>query len=103
MFTFLLIPVIHELGHYIAALLCGEILKFKFSFGRLFWISVPRWTWDMPETFGSKRRKFVAQSGFILEFVCALFLNQVYLIAACAHFAAYPWYAGKDSDFNYLV
>lgn len=98
-FSFLLPPIIHELGHFIAALLFGKRIKFKFSLGKVFGIPVPRWTWKIPSGLTRGQVRFVSQAGFLSEFACAVFFPATYLFVACLHFGLYPWYAGTDNDF----
>lgn len=96
----------HEGGHYLSALAFGERLKFRFEWGRLFGVvPVPRWVWTMPYMDGWKQR-VVAVAGFGTEFlaagVCvALGWLWLLLVASC-HIVAYPFYAGENSDFNWL-
>jgi len=95
-------PVIHELGHFLAALLFGKVIKFRFSFGKIKGIPVPRWVWNLPSGLTKNQIIFVTQAGFVYEFIAALFLPKVYLAVACLHFTLYPWYAGKENDFSHL-
>ena len=97
----------HESGHYLAALLFGQKLKFHFEWGRLFGvIPVPRWTWAMPVMEDWKQR-IVAAAGFGTEFACALLAQWLFawpwlLLVAALHLLAYPFYAGEASDFKWL-
>ncbi len=100
---FALLPlVIHELGHYGAALLCGSRLHFVFSWERLWKIPIPRWTWAWPDTTPPKIR-FICQAGFLLELGLIPFFPWPYQAVAIIHFAAYPWYAGEVTDFKGMV
>ena len=101
-FSFLLPPIIHELGHFFAALLFGKRIKFKFSFGKIYGIPVPRWVWSVPLDLSKNKKRFIAQAGFVSEFVVAAFLPTPYLLVACLHFALYPWYAGTVTDFKHF-
>lgn len=98
--------IIHEGGHYVAALCFGEKLMFRFEWERLFGVvPVPRWVWTMPDIAEWKQR-VVAVAGFGTEFlaagVCvALDWLWLLLVASC-HIVAYPAYAGESSDFKWL-
>lgn len=98
--------LVHEGGHYLAALCFGQRLVFRFEWGRLFGIvHVPRGIWDMPYMEEWKQR-IVAVAGFGTEFavagVCvALGWLWLLLVASC-HIIAYPFYAGESSDFKWL-
>lgn len=98
--------IIHEGGHYLAALCFGERLKFRFEWGRLFGVvPVPRWVWFMPDMTRWKE-KVVAAAGFGVEFIAAgsaAALGWMWLLlAASLHLLAYPLYAGESSDFKWL-
>lgn len=57
--------IIHELGHYAAALCYGERLKFTFTWGRLFGrIPIPRWIWHMPTRLSLCDKRIIAGAGF---------------------------------------
>ena len=45
----LLVPIIHEAGHFIAAKIFGQTLNFNFEWGKLGPIPIPRWTWKHPD------------------------------------------------------
>lgn len=98
--------IIHEGGHYVAALCFGEKLMFRFEWGRLFGVvPVPRWVWTMPSMTEWKQR-VVAVAGFGTEFLVAgvavaLGWLWLLLVASC-HIIAYPAYAGESSDFKWL-
>ena len=98
--------IIHEGGHYLAALCFGEKLKFRFEWGRLFGVvPVPRGVWTMPYMEPWKQR-IVAIAGFGTEFAgagiaVALGWLWLLLVASC-HIVAYPAYAGESSDFKWL-
>ena len=105
--------ITHEGGHYLAALLFGKHLKFKFSWGKLFnVIPVPRWIWRMPLWDGYDpnkscwKDKIVALAGFTMEFFIAgvaVVLGWLWLLlVASVHIIAYPFYAGESSDFKWL-
>lgn len=98
--------LIHEGGHYLAALAFGKKLKFRFELGRLFGVvPVPRWVWDMPYMAEWKQR-IVAVAGFGAEFLCAgvaVALGWLWLLlVASVHVIVYPFYAGNSSDFKWL-
>ena len=100
---FALLPlVIHEFGHYVAALLCGGRLHFEFSWGELFGLRIPRWTWAWPDV-TPERLRVICQAGFVAELALVPLLPWPYSVVALAHFALYPWYAGDHSDFRGMV
>ncbi|GHV36398.1 hypothetical protein FACS1894187_10940 [Synergistales bacterium] len=100
--------LIHEGGHWVAAFCFGERLRFRFAWGRLDRIPVPRYVWKMPYLARWKQR-VIALSGFGAEMLAALsfwvivdaFLKY-YAAVALAHFIAYRFYAGEDSDFRWI-
>lgn len=106
--------VIHEGGHYLAALfLTGKKLRFRFSVGWLCYgkLPVPRFIWTMPWTPDVWRRRVIALSGFGLELLVSVVLmavdpgstfSRAYTLAALAHLALYKFYAGEASDFKWL-
>lgn len=121
--TFTLIPLIavitagliHEGGHYLAALfLTGKKLKFHFALG-WFWsgkLPVPRFIWTMPWTPDKWRRQVIALSGFGLELLVAVAMmianpagtfSRVYTLCALLHLVLYRFYAGEASDFKWLT
>lgn len=100
--SLLLLPITHELGHFMTALIFGKRIKFRFRLERIFGIPVPRWTWVMP-IMSKWKQRLVAQAGFVTEFSLALILPEVYFIGSLIHFTAYPWYAGKYNDFTSMV
>jgi hypothetical protein len=100
--------IIHEGGHYAAALRFGRRLKFTFTWGRLWKIPVPRYVWDMPEM-ERMQQVHVALAGFVTEFAsvlpCIMLFPEIwpwYLGAVLAHFALYPLYAGEDNDWKWV-
>ena len=95
----LLIPLIHELGHYVAARLFGSRLSFTFEWGKFY---VPRWTWRWPDVTKSQLR-IICLAGFGLEFAILPFMPCQYAAGVLIHFAAYPWYAGETSDFKGMI
>lgn len=97
--SIILVPIIHELGHYIVAFLFGHKLKFKFSFGKYY---VPRWVWEWPDVSKTKLRA-ICIAGFGLEMALIPFMPGPYQAAAIAHFLAYPFYAGGNNDFAGMV
>jgi hypothetical protein len=94
--AYLLAPVIHELGHFLAALAFGHRLRFQFE-----WNTVPRFVWAMPEM-ESWKQKVVAVAGFGLELGMIPVFGKYYAAFAVAHFAAYKFYAGEYSDFKWI-
>lgn len=92
----------HEGGHFLAALLFGHRLRFRFQRGRF---GVPRMIWTMP-VMAVRRQRIVAVAGFVCEFAVtaamALCGCPLAFTAACVHLGAYPHYAGEDSDFRFL-
>lgn len=95
-------PIVHELGHYVAALAFGSRLHFEFSWGDLFGVRVPRWTWAWPDV-TPERLRIICQAGFVAELALVPLLPWPYAAVALAHFALYPWYAGECSDFKGMV
>jgi hypothetical protein len=95
-------PIVHELGHYVAALLCGSRLHFDFEWGQLGQIRIPRWTWKWPDV-ESDRLKLICQAGFVAELALVPLLPLQYGIVAILHFLAYPHYAGDHSDFKGMI
>ena len=124
--AFPLAGLIHEGGHYLAALLLtGKKLHFKFRLGwlRLGWlrlgrlglgrvkIPIPRFTWSMPWTPDRWRRVTIALAGFGLELLVAVVLMAIaprwtfsvaYTLASFIHLSLYRFYAGEASDFLWL-
>lgn len=92
----------YEGGHFLAALLFGHRLRFRFQRGRF---GVPRMIWTMP-VMDRRRQCLVAVAGFLFEFAvtAAMALCGCPLAFAvfCVHLCAYPYYAGADSDFSFL-
>ncbi len=97
--SILLVPIVHELGHYLAARLFGSRLRFTFEWGKY---GVPRWTWRWPDVDRWKLR-IICLAGFGLELGIAPFMPLPYQVAAIAHFVAYPFYAGEASDFKGVI
>ena len=101
--TIILIPLVHELGHYLAARLFGSRLSFTFEWGKFY---VPRWTWRWPDLVssdwmsGRNKLKLVCLAGFGLELGIAPFMPLPYQVAAVIHFIAYPFYAADKSDWK---
>lgn len=97
-------PVIHELGHYIAALVFGHRLRFYRGDPVLGFL--PRWLWRWPPGLTKKQKRFVAQAGFGLEILGALPAFFVggwqYILTLAVHFWAYPWYADTANDFEWM-
>jgi hypothetical protein len=107
----LLCLLIHEGGHYFTALYFGHRLKFRFAWGKLWKIPIPRFIWTMPDM--SWWAQFVtSRMGFITEFValpliiiltCSYSQNfwVAYLMITILHLASYDYYAGEDNDFKW--
>lgn len=98
----LLPPLVHELAHYIAALLVGGRISFRFEWGHLGPVPIPRWLWSWPDLSRGKLR-IVCQAGFVAELALAPWLPWPYSVVALVHFAAYPWYAGRANDFRGMI
>lgn len=94
--------LIHEGGHYAAALSFGRRIRFRFAWGKF---CVPRYIWDMP-VLDWRKQRIIAAAGFGAEAVAAGILaalgwpwmGGVFV----AHFVAYPFYAGDASDFKWF-
>ena len=97
--TVLLIPLVHELGHYVAARLFGSRLSFTFEWGKYY---VPRWTWRWPDV-TPLQLKVICLAGFGMELGIAPFMPLPYQVAAILHFWAYPFYAGESNDWKGVV
>ena len=97
--TIILIPLVHELGHYVAARLFGASLRFRFEWGKY---HVPRWTWKWPDV-TPLQLKVICLAGFGMELGIAPFMPLPYQVAAIIHFVAYPFYAGEKSDWKGVV
>ena len=100
--------VIHELGHYWAALWFGHKLSFRFAWGRF---GVPRLVWRMPHFYQCEmwKAKVIAAAGFGAELFTAVVLlaawrgfGRWYAGVAVVHLVAYRWYAGTASDFRWF-
>jgi len=91
--SILLIPLVHELGHWLAALVFGSRLSFAFEWGKFY---VPRWTWRWPDV-TPLQLKVICLAGFGMELGIAPFMPLPYQVAAILHFWAYPFYAGEKS------
>jgi hypothetical protein len=102
--------ILHEGGHYAAALAFGKRITFHFLWA---WIKekipIPRFIWAMPHMERWKQR-VVALAGFGVElifvpiFICAAGdFAFWYSVAVAAHFILYPLYAGEDSDFKWVI
>ena len=95
-------PLVHELGHWLAALAFGSRLSFTFEWGKLGPIPVPRWTWRWPDV-TPLQLKVICLAGFGMEFAILPFMPRAYQVAAVIHFIAYPFYAGESNDWNGVV
>ena len=94
--------VVHELAHWIAALLVGSRIRFKFDWGKLGPIKIPRWTWTWPEATKTQIR-FICQAGFLAEIALIPFMPWEYQAVALIHYALYPWYAGDSTDYKGMI
>ena len=95
-------PIVHELGHYVAALAFGSRLHFEFSWGKLGPVKIPRWTWKWPDV-TPLQLKVICLAGFGMEFALIPMMPLPYQVAAILHFIAYPFYAGEKSDWKGVV
>ena len=97
MISLILAPLIHELGHYLAALYYGHNLVFRRQ--------GIRFIWDMPND-TPKHQRLMALSGFGLEvlFIPILFFAglTLYPYVVILHLIAYPFYAGEANDFKWI-
>ena len=87
-------PIVHEFGHWVAALLLGSPIRFY----RSGW----RFLWDWPDV-SREKLIIINQAGFGLELLLVPFLPLQYGIVAILHFLAYPHYAGTHSDFKGMI
>lgn len=104
--------LIHEGGHYLAALWFGHRLRYRLDWGvfQKLKIKIPRYTWDMPLGLSKWQEKVVSVAGFGLEFLAAIAFVRfypgfglVYLSVAVGHFIAYPFYrTDMQNDFQAL-
>ena len=94
----------HEGGHYLAALFCGQVLKFWYSEGSLWGVSIPRYCWYLPEGLTTGQEDMILRAGFRCEFLATLLLiwclplAGLYLFGACLHFALYRSYGGNPRE-----
>ena len=95
-------PLVHELGHWLAARLFGSRLRFTFEWGKLGPIPVPRWTWRWPDV-PKWQLRIICLAGFGLEFAILPWMPLPYQVAAVIHFMAYPFYAGEKSDWKGVI
>ncbi len=102
-FLILLVPLVHEAGHFLASIIVKRPIKFYFDWDYLGKIKIPSYAWDWPARATEKQIRFICQAGFFLELGLIPFLPVAYQVAALVHFAAYPWYAGEESDFRGLL
>lgn len=101
--SILLIPLVHEFGHWLAARLFGSLLVFRFSWARFKGIPIPRWVWYWPQGVSERQLTVICQAGFVAELAILPLLPWQYAVGVLLHFAAYPWYAGEISDFKGMV
>ena len=97
--TIILIPLVHELGHWLAARLFGSRLSFTFEWGKFY---VPRWTWRWPDV-TPLQLKVICLAGFGMEIGLIPLMPLPYQLAAILHFWAYPFYAGEKSDWKGVI
>lgn len=98
--------LVHEAGHFLAGLCFGRVITFRFAWGSLFRIKVPRLIWDMPAGLTKRQMAIIALAGFTLEIIVTPFIYIVlnlhlYPIIVLVHFVAYPFYSGESSDFRW--
>lgn len=101
--------LLHEGGHYLAARCFGKHLKFRFEWGGIRKIPVPRFVWSMPYLSAKWKQKVVALAGFGLELFCIPLLvglagdfGILYMGVVAVHLIAYRFYAGDANDFRWL-
>lgn len=96
---------IHEAGHFFAALYFGHMLRFRFGWGKLGEIPIPRGIWYMPSDTEAHRR-IIAIAGFGAELLSAPLLYLIgltpYPLIAVVHLLVYPLYADGVSDFRWF-
>lgn len=101
-----LAALIHEAGHWFAARYYGQTIKFRFAWGKLWKIPVPRGIWNMPSGLTQTQEQIIALAGFGAEFAAAPFFILcgwwVYAVVVAAHLAVYNLYAGGASDFKWV-
>jgi len=106
----ILAGLVHEAGHWITAVLLGTSIKFEMFSSKLGPITIPRLVWDMPDIKEWKQR-FIAQSGFVVEFILIpfvyVFIPNIaiwYTLATIFHFMTYPWYSADKAytDFQWF-
>lgn len=91
--------LVHEGGHYLAALFFGRKLRFRRTWGKY---CIPRYVWDMPALEWRKQR-IIAAAGFAAEAVVSgilAVLGWPWMGGAfVVHVCAYPFYADSNNDF----
>ena len=97
--------LVHEAGHFLAGLCFGRVITFRFAWGSLFRIKVPRLIWDMPNH-TPQHQRLIALSGFGAEifFAPLLYLAGLWLYpwVVVVHLMTYPFYAGEANDWKWL-
>lgn len=95
----------HEGGHYLAALFCGQRLKFFYSQGSLWGIPIPRYCWYMPWGLSGEKETLIYRAGFALEFAVGVILTALwtwiglaYLLGTLVHRLAYVHYGGNPKE-----
>jgi hypothetical protein len=89
--------LIHEMGHYTAALIFGYRLSFK-RHG-------VRFVWDMPQEADLGQQRVIALAGFGAEIIAALLIGwllPLYPIVTVVHLLSYRFYSGDYNDFRWL-
>jgi len=100
--------LMHEAGHFLAALGFGYVLQFKFAWGTLFnKIRVPRLIWTMPAGLTDRQKRLVALAGVGFEIITIpifyiLIDLRLYPFVVLLHLITYKFYAGADNDFKWL-
>ena len=102
-------PVVHELGHYLAARMLGKPLNWRFQF--------PRLVFDMSVDTSKKDAELIATAGFGAQLIVSLLLSVFlcwygsgfmlpaflvgFLLATTFEWWVYP-HSSKCNDFNHL-
>jgi hypothetical protein len=96
---------IHEGGHQLAALFCGEKLTFFYQEGNLWGVPVPRYCWYMPDGLSDWQEAMIYRAGFLWEGLAGLPLlilwpawGFVYLAGFAAHRCLYVSYGGNPKE-----
>lgn len=105
----ILAVVVHESGHWLCARAFGEKINFRFGWGLIGDIPVPRGLWTMPDIEPWKQR-MIAAAGFVAEIAVGLVLlyeqiqplASVYISFAVIHAILYKFYSGEASDYKWI-